>query len=96
MFPVPSGDALNSYHLWRDDMRLAAELGFTGYRFGVEWARIEPAPGCYSRAELARYRDPELGAQRRHRHRLALTGDHHRQTRLHRNNLPDHDHKPQS
>jgi beta-glucosidase len=56
VFAEPSGDALNSYHLWRDDMRLAADLGFTGYRFGIEWARIEPAPGRYSDAELGRYR----------------------------------------
>ena len=55
IFAEPSGDALNSYHLWPEDMRLAADLGFTGYRFGIEWARVEPAPGCYSRAERNRY-----------------------------------------
>ncbi|WP_432843147.1 glycoside hydrolase family 1 protein [Dactylosporangium sp. CA-092794] len=52
----PSGDACDSYHRWRDDMRLAAGAGLRAYRFSVEWARIEPAPGAYSAAELAHYR----------------------------------------
>jgi beta-glucosidase/6-phospho-beta-glucosidase/beta-galactosidase len=55
LFTEPSGDALNSYHLWPRDMALAAELGFTAYRFGIEWARIEPARGCFSVAERDRY-----------------------------------------
>jgi beta-glucosidase len=33
-----------------------AELGFNAYRFGVEWARIEPEEGWFSRAELEHYR----------------------------------------
>ena len=33
-----------------------AELGFNAYRFGVEWARIEPEEGWFSRAELDHYR----------------------------------------
>jgi len=56
IFAEPSGDALNSYWLWPQDMALAAKLGFTGYRFSVEWARIEPVPGCFSIAERNRYR----------------------------------------
>lgn len=51
-----SGDAVDSYHRYAEDMRLLAEAGLTGYRFGLEWARIEPAPGHISRAELAHYR----------------------------------------
>ena len=64
-FVEPSGDALNSYHLWPQDVALAAELGFTAYRFGVEWARIEPARGCFSLAERERYRQM-VQACRRH------------------------------
>ncbi|GAA1986556.1 family 1 glycosylhydrolase [Kitasatospora viridis] len=52
----PSGDAADSYHRWPVDIDLLAELGFTDYRFSIEWARIEPAPGCFSRAALAHYR----------------------------------------
>ncbi|MBO0982617.1 glycoside hydrolase family 1 protein [Rathayibacter sp. SD072] len=51
-----SGDGVDSYHRYEDDMRLLAEAGLTAYRFGVEWSRIEPLPGQFSRAELAHYR----------------------------------------
>lgn len=51
-----SGDACDSYHRYGEDMRLLADAGLNAYRFGIEWARIEPAPGKISRAELAHYR----------------------------------------
>jgi beta-glucosidase len=51
-----SGDAIDSYHRYAEDMRLLAEAGLNAYRFGIEWARIEPIPGEFSRAELAHYR----------------------------------------
>jgi beta-glucosidase len=52
----PSGDAADSYHRYREDMSLLAEAGLTGYRFSVEWARIEPERGFVSRAMLDHYR----------------------------------------
>lgn len=51
-----SGDACDSYHRYRDDMRLLADAGLTAYRFGLEWARIEPVEGMISNAELDHYR----------------------------------------
>ncbi|MBB5783328.1 beta-glucosidase/6-phospho-beta-glucosidase/beta-galactosidase [Nonomuraea jabiensis] len=51
-----SGDAVDSYHRYPEDMRLLADAGLNSYRFGLEWARIEPEPGEYSRAALAHYR----------------------------------------
>lgn len=51
-----SGDACDSYHRYHEDMRLLADAGLNAYRFGIEWARIEPVPGMVSRAELAHYR----------------------------------------
>ncbi|WP_461172741.1 family 1 glycosylhydrolase [Arthrobacter sp. Z1-9] len=51
-----SGDAIDSYHRYREDMKLLADAGMNSYRFGIEWARIEPRPGEISRAELAHYR----------------------------------------
>jgi beta-glucosidase len=51
-----SGDACDSYHRYPEDMRLLAEAGLTSYRFGIEWARIEPRPGQIARSELAHYR----------------------------------------
>nr|WP_083966707.1 family 1 glycosylhydrolase [Demequina globuliformis] len=51
-----SGDACDSYHRYSEDMQLLADAGFNSYRFGIEWARIEPARGHFSNAELAHYR----------------------------------------
>jgi beta-glucosidase len=53
----PSGDACNHYHLYRQDIKMLAELGFTSYRFSTEWARIEPEDGMFSYAALEHYRD---------------------------------------
>jgi beta-glucosidase len=64
----PSGDAVDSYHRFREDMALLAEAGLTSYRFSIEWARIEPLEGQFSRAELAHYRLMIEEA-----HRLGLT-----------------------
>ncbi|WP_328315480.1 glycoside hydrolase family 1 protein [Streptomyces sp. NBC_00388] len=61
----PSGDACDSYHRWREDMDLLAELGFTDYRFSIEWARIEPSPGEFSRSAIAHYRRMVEGARER-------------------------------
>ena len=38
-----------------EDLRRAAELGQTAHRLSVEWSRIEPAPGRWDDAALARY-----------------------------------------
>ncbi|MGW1785353.1 glycoside hydrolase family 1 protein [Streptomyces sp. NPDC002143] len=51
-----SGDAIDSYHRYPEDMRLLADAGLNSYRFGIEWARIEPYEGHVSLAELAHYR----------------------------------------
>src|SRR5437879_971167 len=51
-----SGDACD--HFWRypGDLRLLAELGFSAYRFSLEWSRIEPAEGEWSKGALDHYR----------------------------------------
>jgi beta-glucosidase len=56
IFAEPSGDACDHYHRYPEDIALLAELGCNAYRFGVEWARIEPESGYFSRAELDHYR----------------------------------------
>ncbi|MGP0031433.1 MAG: glycoside hydrolase family 1 protein [Acidimicrobiales bacterium] len=53
---APSGDACDSYHRWREDVDLVAELGIPAYRFSLEWSRIEPAEGEFSVAALEHYR----------------------------------------
>ncbi len=55
VFKEPSGDACNSFELWEQDLDLAKSLGFTAYRFSIEWARIEPECGCFSLAMLKHY-----------------------------------------
>jgi beta-glucosidase len=56
VFAEPSGDACDSYHRWREDLGLLAELGLNTYRFSLEWSRIEPEEGEFSRAALDHYR----------------------------------------
>lgn len=54
-FTDPSGDACDSYHRYEEDLDIAASLGLNCYRFGIEWARIEPAEGMFSEAALDHY-----------------------------------------
>ena len=37
-------------------LRLLAGLGFNSYRFSVEWSRIEPEDGEFSKAALDHYK----------------------------------------
>ncbi len=55
-FKEPSGDACDHYHRYPQDISMLADLGFNTYRFSLEWSRIEPEEGFYSRAELDHYR----------------------------------------
>ncbi len=55
-FKEPSGDACDSFNRWREDLALLLLGGMNSYRFSIEWARIEPEPGEFSRAAIAHYR----------------------------------------
>jgi beta-glucosidase len=55
VFKDPSGDACDSYTRYEQDLDIAHALGLNCYRFGIEWARIEPEPGRFSQAELDHY-----------------------------------------
>ena len=52
----PSGDACDFYHRYDDDIAMLAGFGLNAFRFGIEWARIEPAEGEFSTAQLDHYR----------------------------------------
>ena len=52
----PSGDAIDHYHRYPEDIALLASLGFQTYRFSIEWSRIEPEDGEFSIAALDHYR----------------------------------------
>jgi beta-glucosidase len=51
-----SGKASDGFARWEEDLRLAAALGCTAYRFSVEWGRCVPREGEPSEAALAHYR----------------------------------------
>src|SRR6478736_3447357 len=51
-----SGDAVDHFHRYPDDIRLLRDLGFGAYRFSIEWSRIEPEDDEWSRSALDHYR----------------------------------------
>ena len=64
-FAEPSGDAANSFELWATDLDLVRNMGLNSYRFGLEWGRIEPAPGQVSIAMLDHYKAIVQGCRAR-------------------------------
>ena len=55
-FVEPSGEAVDHYHRYEEDIRLMAEAGLNAYRFSIEWARIEPKQGEFDENEIEHYR----------------------------------------
>ena len=53
--PEASGIACDHYHRFESDLDLAKALGHNAYRFSLEWSRIEPTPGEYSKEALDHY-----------------------------------------
>jgi beta-glucosidase len=49
------GHATDHWNRWERDVDLLAALGVQAYRFSVEWSRIEPRPGEWDEAAIARY-----------------------------------------
>jgi beta-glucosidase len=56
IFAEPSRDAANSLELWALDLDCAKAMGLNSYRFSLEWPRIEPEEGLFSRAMLDHYK----------------------------------------
>ena len=52
----PSGPAVEHYARFESDIALLAGLGYTTYRFSVEWARVEPAEGHFEEDAVRHYR----------------------------------------
>lgn len=50
-----SGKACNGYNMVEDDVALIKKLGHKIYRFGVEWARIQPREGVFDEAAAEHY-----------------------------------------
>lgn len=56
LYAERSGDALNSFELWPQDIDLVGQIGLNSYRFSLEWSRIEPDQGRFSIAMLDHYK----------------------------------------
>ena len=56
-FTEPSGDAVDHYHHYQEDIALMEKAGLNAYRFSIEWARVEPQEGCFATSEIEHYRD---------------------------------------
>ncbi|MCH5269640.1 MAG: family 1 glycosylhydrolase [Lachnospiraceae bacterium] len=55
-FVERSGDAVDHYNKYEEDIKMLATAGCNAYRFSIEWARIEPKEGFYDEKELEHYR----------------------------------------
>ena len=55
-FVEPSGDAVDHYNRYEEDIKLRAAAGLNCYRFSIEWARIEPLEGQFDETEVEHYR----------------------------------------
>jgi len=52
----PKGDTADfSWSNFDKDLEALKKIGVSHYRFGVEWARVEPQPGRYNEAAIRRY-----------------------------------------
>lgn len=49
------GDATYSYTQFDKDLALLKQIGVNHYRFGIEWARVEPKPGVYNEEAIRHY-----------------------------------------
>lgn len=60
-----SGDAVDSYHRYEEDLDLAAGMNHTVHRLSLEWSRIEPSEGVFDQAEIAHYAEVLRAARAR-------------------------------
>ncbi|MFQ5952734.1 MAG: family 1 glycosylhydrolase, partial [Candidatus Omnitrophota bacterium] len=53
----PSGKACDQYHRFKEDFRIAKELGHNVHRFGIEWSRVEKDEGVWDQKEWDHYKE---------------------------------------
>jgi len=52
-----SGKAADSFNRYKEDVQILKELGLNTYRFSIDWSRIEPEKGMFSKEGLEYYRN---------------------------------------
>jgi beta-glucosidase len=52
-----SGQGVSHYGLYKEDFKIIKNLNLDSFRFGVEWARIEPEEGEWDESAIQHYRD---------------------------------------
>ncbi len=52
-----SARCADHYNLFREDFKLAKELGHNATRFSIEWSRIEPEEGHFNDKEIKHYKE---------------------------------------
>jgi len=60
-----SGLACRHYKLYKNDFDLAKKLHHNAHRFSIEWSRIEPKEGRFSRKEMQHYLEVILALKKR-------------------------------
>ncbi|WP_040793459.1 family 1 glycosylhydrolase [Nocardia paucivorans] len=68
-------DSVDFYDRYASDIRLAAALGVRVFRIGIEWARLQPAPGAWDDAAF-RFYDAVVSAIVQSGMRPMITLDH--------------------
>src|SRR6266404_883490 len=51
-----SGKGVDHYRRYEEDFDLVTRLNLNSFRFGIEWARIEPEEGVWNETEIEHYR----------------------------------------
>lgn len=56
-YKEPSLDAVDHYNRYEEDIKLMAAAGLNAYRFGIEWARIQPTADTFDTEVMQHYKD---------------------------------------
>ena len=54
---LTSGRACDAWNRYEEDYALMASMGLNAYRMGIEWSRVEPAPGRWDDEAFSPYED---------------------------------------
>jgi len=52
-----SGEGVDHYNRYHEDFDLVKQLNLNSFRFGIEWARLEPEEGKWDEKEVEHYRN---------------------------------------